>query len=95
MSVVTGVTIFQLTTAAAVLGFIVAYYTGSPWRRTLTGKAFMAMAVTVLVLLFNGITKTMIGTYEGMNWVRLCSYISLTAVWSIMLALVIRAQRHR
>lgn len=95
MSVLNYVTLFQSTTAVAVFGFIVAYAVWSPWRRTVTGYALMLLAATALVLLGNGLVKTFVGTYPGMDWVRLGCYVSLTTGWVTMFVLLIRAQRRQ
>lgn len=93
MTVANVVPVFQITTAAAVVAFMVTYWFWASWRQTVTGKALMTMATTVLALLLNSLLKLLIGQYFWFDVVRLCSYILLTVVWSTMFVQLRRAQQ--
>lgn len=93
MTVAHVVAIFQITTAAAVIAFMVAYAIWSPWRQTATGWSLMTLATTVLTFLVNSLLKLLIGQYPLFDWVRLFSYVLLTVVWWTLFAQLRRAQR--
>lgn len=80
----------QLTTMAPVVGFMVAYGFGSPWRATTTGRALMTAVAMLQMLLVLGAARSFFGDSMLIEAARFAAFGVLSAA---MWALFVRLRR--